>query len=299
MAKARALEKRRRSVRGIRKLTRTMELIATAQFQRAMQRALDAAVYTDRLTALVSDLRRAGSEHSHPLFEVRRPQRRAALLILTANRGMCGGYNSSLLRLGVSHYRAMQDEECRVDLDISGKKGIAALRFRGFRLNRTFTKFEDKPTFDQVRDLAEVYLDDYNAGRIDRLDVVFTKFDSLSQHAAKVETLLPITPPPAATGEKETDEFGEEKREIEYEFLPSPESILDEVVPMSFRVRLFKCFLDAGVSEQVTRMVAMKAATENADHMIRILSMKYNRARQGQITGELLEIIGGADALEH
>ena len=277
-----------------------MELIATAQFRRAMQRALDAKTYTDRLTALVSDIRKAGFEHDHPLFEARQPQRRAALLILTANRGMCGGYNSSLLRLGVAHYRAMQDEECKVDLDVSGKKGIAALRFRGFNLNRTFTKFEDKPTFDQVRDLADVYLGEYDAGRIDRLDVVFTKFDSLSQHAAKVETLLPVTPPePDDEDDEETNEFGEKEREIDWEFLPSPDSILDEVVPMSFRVRLFKCFLDAGVSEQVTRMVAMKAATENADHMIRILSMKYNRARQGQITGELLEIIGGADALEH
>ena len=290
MAKARALEKRRRSVRGIRKLTRTMELIATAQFRRAMQRALDAAAYTDRLTSLVADLRKAGLETSHPLLEPRQEPQRTALLILTANRGMCGGYNSSLLRLGVQHYRELQTECPDTELDISGKKGIAALRFRGFELNRTYTQFEDKPTFEQVRDVAEMYLQDYLSGRIDRLDVVYTKFESLSRHAAVVETLLPM----GATSEEEQ----EEHHESEYEFLPSPEGILEEVVPMSFKVRLFKCFLDAAVSEQVTRMVAMKAATENADSMIRILSMKYNRARQGQITGELLEIIGGADALE-
>jgi len=120
--------------------------------------------------------------------------------------------------------------------------------------------------------------------------VVYTKFESASRQQAVVETLLPI-------GDLADDDEPPALAETPYEFLPSAESILDEVVPMSFRVRLFKCFLDAAVSEQIARMVAMKAATENADGMIANLSMAYNRARQGQITGELLEIIGGAEAL--
>lgn len=269
-----------------------MELIATAQFRRAMNRALDAAAYTDRLTALVTDLSRAGLERPHPLLQPRENPRKTVLLILTANRGMCGGYNSGILRMGVQYYRERKAASPEVELDVSGKKGIAALKFRGFELTRTFTKFEDKPRFEDVRELAEEYLEGYLSGCIDRLDVIYTKFESLGRHAPVIETLLPLEPPPA-------EQPASRHHETSYEFLPSAGSILEEVVPMSFRVRLFKCFLDAAVSEQVTRMVAMKAATENADHMIRILSMKYNRARQGQITGELLEIIGGADALEH
>ncbi len=268
-----------------------MELIATAQFRRAMDRALDAAAYTDRLSSLVRDIAEAGWQRPHPLLESREDPKRTALLVLTGNQGMCGGYNSGVLRIGVQRYREAQDRFPEVELDVSGRKGIAALRFRGFRLNRTFTKFEDKPRFDEVRELAEDYLREYLAGRLDRLDVVYTKFESLGRQWPAMETVLPLMPP--------TVEDEAPRRETEYEFLPSARSILEEIVPMSFRVRLFKCFLDAAVSEQVARMVAMKAATENADQMSRILSMKYNRTRQSQITAELLEIVGGADALEH
>jgi len=152
--------------------------------------------------------------------------------------------------------------------------------------------------FDEVDVLASRYLEDFERGRLDRLDVAYTRFVSASKQEAVVETLLPLA------GLEGVDEQGEgggdegtPQAGAEYEFLPSAESILEEVVPASFKVKLLKCFLDAAVSEQIARMVAMKAATENADQMIAHLSMAYNRARQGQITSELLEIIGGADAL--
>jgi F-type H+-transporting ATPase subunit gamma len=157
-------------------------------------------------------------------------------------------------------------------------------------LAESFTHFEDKPSFAEVDMLAERYLRDFVAGRLDRLDVVYTRFFSASRQQAVAETLLPLGD--LWQGEKEPP-----VHEPQYEFLPSAEGILDEIVPMSFRVRLYKCFLDAAASEQITRMIAMKAATENADSMISNLSMAYNRARQGQITGELLEIIGGAEAV--
>jgi F-type H+-transporting ATPase subunit gamma len=179
-----------------------------------------------------------------------------------------------------------------VRLEVSGKRGISAFRFRKIQPDEIFTHFEDKPAFAEVDVLATRYLADFVDGAIDRLDVAYTKFVSASQQQAVIETLLPL-------GELEgiDPEQKHSASEPQYEFLPSAESILDEVVPTSFKVRLFKCFLDAAVSEQIARMVAMKAATENADGMISQLSMAYNRARQGQITNELLEIIGGAEAL--
>ena len=140
--------------------------------------------------------------------------------------------------------------------------------------------------------LFRSYLEAYRAGRMDRLEIAYTRFESLSRQYAVVETLLPL----AAIEAEEPEENGPQTAN-QYEFLPSAASILDEVVPTSFKVKLFKCFLDAAVSEQIARMTAMKAATENADAMINMLTMTYNRARQGQITSELLEVISGAEAL--
>jgi F-type H+-transporting ATPase subunit gamma len=290
MAKARALDRRRKSIRSIRKITRTMELISTAQFKRAMDRATAAAAYTRRITALVAHLAHSGLEVSHPLLKPRPDTRRAILLVLTANRGLCAGYNSSVLRLAVARYRELDEHVSEVRVEMAGKRGISAFRFRNLPMAETFTHFNDKPSFAEVDVLASRYLLDFAEGALDRLDVVYTRFESASRQQAVVETLLPLGALTAA---------GEERPSIEsqYDFLPSAREILDEIVPTSFKVKLFKCFLDAAVSEQIARMVAMKAATENADSMISQLSMAYNRARQGQITGELLEIIGGAEAL--
>lgn len=290
MAKARALDKRRKSVRNIRKITRTMELIATARFKQSMDRASAATAYTRRITALVGDLARAGLEVSHPLLDPRPETKKALLLVLTANRGLCGGYNASVMRLALARWKQLNEEVPETSLEVSGKRGISGLRFRGLKPSESFTHFEDRPKFEEVELLANRYLEAYQAGQLDRLEVVYTRFESVSRQQAVVETLLPLG---ALSGPEAAAEAGPSQ----YEFLPSAESILEEVVPLSFKVKLYKCFLDAAVSEQIARMVAMKAATENADSMIGNLSMAYNRARQGQITGELLEIIGGAEAL--
>ncbi len=290
MAKARALDKRRKSIRNIRKITRTMELIATARFKRAMNRATAATAYTRRITALVSDLIRSGLEIHHPLLEVRQPVKRATLLVLTANRGLCGGYNSGVLRLAQARWKRLQAAMPHTRLEVSGKRGIAAFKFRKIRLDETFTHFEDRPAFDEVELLANHFLESYETGQLDRLDVAYTRFESAGRQRAVVETLLPLVDVESLEEEDRADR-------PQFDFLPSAKSILDEVVPTGFKVKLFKCFLNAAVSEQIARMVAMKAATDNADSMIKHLSMIYNRARQGQITSELLEIIGGAEAL--
>jgi F-type H+-transporting ATPase subunit gamma len=292
MAKARALDRRRKSIRSIRKITRTMELISRARFKKAMDRAIAASAYTKRMTKLVGDLARSGLEITHPLLVPRTETNRAILLVLTANRGLCGGYNGSIMRLALARHRELREAVEELKLEVSGKRGISALKFRGIKPDERYTHFEDKPTFEQIDSLARRYLDDFETGRLDRLDIVYTKFISSSKQQATVETLLPLGGLEGADDDR-SDHVGE----TPYEFLPSAEIIMDEVVPTSFKVKLFKCFLDAAVSEQIARMVSMKAATENADEMIGMLSTAYNRARQGQITGELLEIIGGAEAL--
>jgi F-type H+-transporting ATPase subunit gamma len=292
MAKARALDRRRKSIRNIRKITRTMELIATARFKGAMDRAAAAAAYTRRITTLVSHLAHSGLEVSHPLLEPRPEVRRAAVLVLTANRGLCGGYNGGVMRLALSRLQTLKSEIPEIELDVSGKRGISGFRFRGIPVTERYTQFEDRPRFEQVEPLVQRYLEAFLTGRLDRLDVVYTRFESISRQYPVAETLLPLAELGAGQEQEEPSE------EVLYEFLPSAASILEEVVPASFRIRLFKCFLDAGVSEQIARMLAMKAATENADTIISNLSMTYNRARQSQITSEILEVIGGAETLK-
>lgn len=295
MANPRALDRQRKSIGNIRKITRTMELIATARFRRAMERATAASAYTQRMTQLVADVSRSGVSINHPLLDSRDPSEHATLLVLTANRGLCGGYNANVQRVATQRWENLATEVPQRRIEISGKRGIGGFKFRGVTADEAFTHFEDRPTFDEVDLLASRYLDEFVTGRIDRLDVAYTKFISAAQQEAVVETLLPIesiaAPASPAYAYREAEET------VLYEFLPSPASLLEEIVPTSFRVKLFNCFLDSAVSEQIARMVAMKAATENADELIRELNMRYNRARQGQITSELIDLIGGVEAL--
>lgn len=289
MANRRLLVKRLKAVRNIRKITRTMELIATSRFKKALDRATEAAEYTRKISEIVGDLGQANLKFSHPLLERRAEEKRSVLLVLTANRGLCGGYNASVLRQTVAHLRMLREKGVDVSLEVSGKRGIKFLNFQKMVMAQSYTHFEDKTSFAEVEVLASRYVDDYVAGRIDRLDVAYTRFVSSSKQFAVVEPILPIS---SLAGLEKNPSGG-----LEYEFLPSAEQILAEIVPAAFRAKLFKCFLDSIVSEQIARMVAMKGATENADEMAGSLKQQYNRARQAGITSELAEIIGGAAAL--
>jgi F-type H+-transporting ATPase subunit gamma len=293
MANARALDKRRKSIRNIRKITRTMELIATARYKKAMDRAAAVTAYTNQITKVVSRLVAAGTDVQHPLLEVREQPSTARLLLLASNRGLCGGYNAAVLRAVMPQVAELRRSVPRLIVDASGKRGINGLKYRGVDTERQFLQFEDQPSYNEIEKIAEEYLRQYAVGEIDRLDVVYTKFISTSRQIAVVETLLPLGSLQSASEEPATPDT----IRSEFEFLPSAESILEEIVPTSFKAKLFKCFLDAAVSEQVARMIAMKGATESAGDMIKLLSRTYNRARQSQITGEIMEIIGGVEAI--
>jgi F-type H+-transporting ATPase subunit gamma len=292
MANPRELDKRRKSIRNIRKITRTMELIATARFRKAMDRAHAATAYTNQIMKLVKDLTNAGVSVEHPLLEQRAETKNAALLVLSANRGFCGGFNGNATRAGLNHLKSLKEEATNVRVEISGKRGINGFKQGRVAADETFTQFEDRPAYDEVELIANRYLEDYAAGMLDRLDVVYTRFESVAKQHVAIETLLPL----GGLGIDDTASAPAGGATV-YEFLPSPESILEEVVPTSFRVKLFKCFLDTAVSEQIARMVAMKGATENAGELIKQLSMQYNRARQGRITSELMDLIGGVEAI--
>jgi len=296
MANRRVLVKRRKAVRNIRKITRTMQLIATARFQAAFTRMVATRPYSDKLAEMVADLSRAaghGQESEHPLMRPHDDAKRSALVVITSNRGLCGGYNAHVLRTAIAHRERSTDTDAAVDVSMVGKKGISYFRFLRREMAERITEFGDDPRFDQVEPLANRLIDRFLGGEIARVDVVYMKFHSAGRQAPEVVQLLPLEAP----AEQEGEAAEPPRSRIEYEFSPEPQALLDDLLPASVRMRLFQCFTDAVVSEQVARMVAMKAATDAADDMIKTLTRQYNRARQTHITMELLDIIGGANAL--
>jgi F-type H+-transporting ATPase subunit gamma len=286
MPKPRAILKRRKAVQNIAKITKTMQMIATARFKKAFDRAVAARPYTDRLVELVARLSSAAGEFKHPLLE-RRVPKRVAVLAIASNRGLCGGYNSGIVRATVGLRREAAAAGRDVRLVASGRKLASAMRFQGLPPDQILIQFEDKPTYAQVDEVVTPYVDAYAKGAIDEFLVVYTKFESSSRQRPTVERVLPFEVPTAA---------GTSTRD--WIFDPDAATLLFDLIPRTVRLKVFQAFLDAAVSEQVARMTAMKSATDNANDMIKALGRLFNRSRQSQITTELTEIMGGAAALE-
>jgi F-type H+-transporting ATPase subunit gamma len=207
MAKARALDKRRKSIRNIRKITRTMELIATAKFKKAMDRAIAATAYTKKITEVVAGLAKAGLQVSHPLLESHPETKNATLMILTANRGLCGGYNGSVLRAGLARLEELKRTVPNVRVEVSGKRGLANFKFRKLTVDESYTKFEDQPKFEDAEAIANRFMEMYVTGKLDRLDVAYVKFISAARQVAVVETLLPLDSIGGASGRSSSSAF--------------------------------------------------------------------------------------------
>ena len=303
MAKPRAILNRANSIKNIAKITGTMEKIATARFKKAHKRAVAARPYTDRLTALIQELSAAASSFHHPLLEAHDEEKKVVLLGVGSNRGLCGGYNSNIARKFHATREALVAEGKDVRAYVAGKRIIGMLRYRGVPFENEITHIDDRPTFEQVDAIATPVMDAFVTRKIDALYVVYTKYHSATRHSPVAEQILPLARPAAseqaaseqaASGEAES---GKADVGRDWIFSPDPETILAELLPRSVRLKVFQAFLDAGVSEQSARKVAMKNATDNANDLIKFLTQKYNRSRQALITTELSEIIGGAAAM--
>ena len=309
MAKTREIKGRMKAVANIRRITKTMQLIATARFQASQKRAVAAQPYTRKIAELVGEvattLRAAGEGAAgvtHPLLTPPSPAvNRQLVLIITSNRGLCGGYNASLLRTAVAHLRELrgQTPAPHVDIDVVGKKGLAFLKFTRHEIHAHLAQFTDKPDYAAVDALAEQYMKAFTGGEYDAVKVVYMRFISTARQSPTVLTLLPLQPPEVKdAGAAAAGVAGKAESAADYDFSPDPASLLAELLPVTVKTQLFQCFNEAVVSEQVARMVAMKAATDAAGKMGKQLTRQYNRARQTAITTELSEIISGAAALE-
>lgn len=290
MAKARAVIKRRKAVQNIRKITSTMQLIATARYQKCMQRATASQPYTAKITAMIETLAQAAAA-DHPLLKANEAPPAAVTLVITSNRGLAGSYNANVLRKYLEHRTALEHDGLTPAIEVVGKKGANYLRFLRMPLAKTTTDVEDRIAFARVAEMAERYMRLYERNEVRRVDVVYMQFHSVGVQRATVAQLLPIEPPA-------TTDADAHRTPVQFEYSPPPAELLARLIPESVKIRLFQYFNDAIVSEQVSRMVAMKAATDAGTDMIKFLTRQYNRARQTQITTELADIVGGANAVQ-
>lgn len=325
MARARTILKRRKAVRNIRKITKTMQMIATAKFQKSLKRAVNTKPYTTKVRELVRELAASvGDDVEHPLL--RRPAddaatNRVAVLVLTSNRGLAGAYNGNVLRAAGVFLRQQEAAGKQVDLYLAGKKGVSYFNFQRRAIARRIEAL-DVPRYADVETLANDLIDQFTTGKVDAVYVAYMNFISTGVQKPDVMALLPLAGIQEAAdhigrqlAEKEHQvkagmldarrsgadvaaEAHEPHGQTTYDFSPDPRTLLDEVLPLTVRTALFQSFLDATTSEHVARMVAMKSATDNAEKMSKALAMEYNRARQSQITTELMEIMGGVEAMK-
>ena len=296
MAQIRDIKKRMVAVSTIQRITKTMQMIATAKFTAAVHRAKATRPYSRTLRQLVGEVAQAAGDVEHPLIDgPPEPVNRELLLVISSDRGLCGAYNGNILRRAIGHLRQVQESGGEFVLETSGKKAVAFFKFQKVPIEVRHS-IGDKPAYEEVEQIASRYIDEFMAGRFDAVRVVYMRFESNTRQIPEVLQLLPLKPA------EETSEAEAERRvsgaRANYEFSPSGEELLSELLPLTVKSQLFQAFNDAVVSEQIMRMVAMKAATENARDLRRRLNRDYNRARQAQITTELSEIIGGTAALE-
>jgi F-type H+-transporting ATPase subunit gamma len=290
----RALRSRIKSVQSTKKITRAMELIAASRIVRAQQRVLAARPYIDQLTAVIANLSRAGGGLNHPLLETRPQVSTVGFIVITADRGLCGGYNANMQRAAERAIAREKAEGRDYRLVVAGRKGNNFFRYRKFRVDGSFAGFSEKPTYEDARAMAAEVMSLYESGEIDQVQLIYTRFLSLGSQRPAERQLLPLDPSAIVDTVREDDAGSADA----YEFEPSPDEILAELLPRYVVARLFGALLEAAASEQVARQRAMKAATDNANELIKNLSRIANRARQETITTEIMEIVGGAEGME-
>jgi F-type H+-transporting ATPase subunit gamma len=301
----RILKRRIRTVQSTKKITRAMELIAASRIVKAAARVKAARPYSDQITEVIHHLAHGGAGVSSPLLKPRDEVRKIAYVVLTADRGLCGAYNSSVIRQAERSLKAQQEAGRDYSLILVGKKAYGYFSFRKYRIDASFTGMSDQPSYEDARQVAAAVLEPFESGEVDQVQLVFTRFISAGTQVVDEVTLMPLDPrglgiDTAATSDVVADaaeSAAHDGPSASYEFEPGADEILTRLLPRYVEARIFAAQLDAAASEHAARQRAMKAATDNADELIKSLTRVMNRARQEAITTEIMEIVGGAEAL--
>ncbi|NNC91441.1 MAG: F0F1 ATP synthase subunit gamma [Acidimicrobiia bacterium] len=290
----RVLRRRIGSVRNTKKITRAMELIAATRVARAQQRANAARPYAEQLTGVIEDLAAGGAEVDHPLLRrVENPQA-IAFVVCAGDRGLAGPYNSAVIRSAEREIQAHRAEGGEYRIVSVGRKSKDYFTFRNFHIDSSFAGFTDNPTFEDARGIARRVRELFERGEVDQVELIYTEFVSLGTQRPVVRRFLPLE----TTAVMAEAGGGNAAAIAGFSFEPSPEGVLGDLLPQYVEARLFAALLDAAASEHANLQRAMKAATENAEELITKLAREMNRARQASITTEIMEIVGGAAALE-
>ena len=290
-AELRDTRRRIRSVQAIQKITRAMELIAASRIPKASGRVLASKPYTAKLIEVIQNLGAAGSSTAHVLLEQRNVVD-VGVLVVSSDRGLAGAYASTIIRMAEQRIIDLRREGKDVRIFAIGKKAQTYFRYRGYRIERSFLAVTDTPGYGDARAVANSVMGAYASGEVDAVEAFFSRFQSAMTQVPTRYDLLPIQPPEAPVV---TD--GPAPIPVDYSYEPSPAEILDRLLPRYVEAIIFNMLLEASASEHSARRRAMKAATDNADDLIRALTMSANRARQADITTEISEIVGGAEAL--
>ncbi len=286
----REIRKRIASVANTQKITSTMEMVATAKLRRAQGQVLGSGPYFDGLRRLMGELAQHEIDLSlFPLFE-KREVKRELVLIVTSNRGLCGGFNTNLIALARKTLNADEAAGREIDFHVAGRKGIQAFSFAGVPMAGTYTDFPEQPTYEDAERVAKMLVDPFLAGEVDAVKIVYAHFVTMGRQPPTVTTLLPVG------GDAVSDESDGSSTQVIFE--PSEEEILAELVPLYVSNVVFRVLLESVASEQVARRQAMKRASDNAEEMVKSLTLQFNKARQAQVTQELGEIMGGVEALK-
>jgi F-type H+-transporting ATPase subunit gamma len=286
MAKGRELKGRIKSVENTRKITRTMEMVATSKMKRAQDRVVAARPFANSLTEVIANLYTPELAEAFPLLRQPATTNKAAVIILTSNRGLAGAFNANLLKEARALLGRLKESNVEPELHVIGKKGLGYFRYVNRAVASSRTDITDKPTAENAAQIADELIQRFASGDIDAVYIVYAKFQSALSTPPTTQTILPVTPP-ERTGPQP-----------DYILLPSAEVILTQLLPSYVRNSVYKALVETAAGEQGARRTAMKNATDNAGEMLNVLRRTFNRARQAQITQEIAEIVGGAAALQ-
>lgn len=293
----RVLRRRIRTVQSTKKITRAMELIAASRIVRAQGRVQAAVPYSETITEVVRDLAAAGAGRESPLLTPRPEIKKVAHVVVAADRGLCGGYNSSVIRAAEGSMREHAALGRDYALVLVGRKSESYFRYRNFRIDSVFSGFSDQPSYEDARNIARAVEAPFLNGEYDLVELIYTRFVSAGRQEVVVRPMMPLDLEILEGGDAKPDAHGDGEVAASYEFEPEPEEILARLLPVYAEARLYAALLNAAASEHAARQRAMKAATDNADDLITSLTRVMNRARQDAITSEIMEIVGGAEAL--
>ena len=300
-AQLREYRRRIKSVQSTKKITRAMELIAASRIVRAQQRIAASRPYAEAITGVVRTVTAEGVVNvAHPLTTPRENPTRAALLLVTSDRGLAGGYSANVLRAGEQTTAALRGEGLDTVPFLVGRKALSFYRFRGRDTSHAWTGFSEQPTYADAMQIGDALLEQFVKGSVDggvdEIHIVYTRFESMATQRVTVNRLIPLDPAEAAEAAEAAEDADTGSTSL-IEFEPEGSGVLDALLPRYLTARIYAALLEAAASEQAARRRAMKSATDNADELIKALTRDANAARQAEITQEIMEIVGGAEAL--